>query len=150
VVRLCQALKETYNTLKRLTDQTESQEGTLRANALPSKKRSLAFVLAVLKYNVSPETIDEMISNLRKMQTEIQDHLKSLETSFDDVQDSYDFFHQQLVRVPTSSSLISTSTTLTVRVQLASWLEIFGRRDFSERRRKGNSVVSPLKLWLEF
>ena len=150
MVRLCQALKETYNTLKRLTDQTESQEGTLRANALPSKKRSLAFVLAVLKYNVSPETIDEMISNLRKMQTEIQDHLKSLETSFDDVQDSYDFFHQQLVRVPTSSSLISTSTTLTVRVQLASWLEIFGRRDFSERRRKGNSVVSPLKLWLEF
>jgi len=150
VVRLCQALKETYNTLKRLTDQTESQEGTLRANALPSKKRSLAFVLAVLKHNISSETMDELISNLREMQTEIQGRLKNLETSFDDVQDSYDFFHQQLVRVPTSGSLISTSTTLTVRVQLASWLENFGRRDFSERRRKRNSVVSPLKLWLEF
>jgi len=147
-VRLCRALNETHNTLTRLTDQTESQEGTLRANALPSKKKSLAFVLAILKHNVSSETMDEMISNLRsrEMQTEIQDRLKNLETSFDDVQDSYDFFHRQLVRVPTSSSLFSTSTTLTARVQLASWLEIFGGRDFSERRRKGNGVVSPLKL----
>ena len=144
-MRLCQALKETHNTLKRLTDQAESQEDTLRANALPSKKKSLAFVLAALKHNVSSETMDEMISNLREMQTEIQDCLRNLETSFDDVQDSYDFFHQQLVRVPTSSSLLSTSTTLTARVQLASWLEKFGGRDFSERRRKGNNVVSPLK-----
>ena len=143
-MRLCQALKETHDTLNRLTDQTESEEGTLRANALPSKKRSLAFVLAVLKHNVSPETIDEMIRNLREMQKEIQDRLKNLETSFNDVQNSYDFFHQQLVRVPTSSSLFSTSTTLTVRVQLASWLEKFGGRGFSERRRKGNNVVSPL------
>jgi len=149
-VRLCQALKETHDTLKRLTDQTESQEGTLRANALPSKKRSLAFVLAVLKHNVSSETMDEVISNLREMQTEMQDRLKNLETSFDDVQDSYDFFHRELVRVPTSGSLLSTSTTLTIRVQLASWLENFGGREFSERRRKRNSVVSPLKLWLEF
>jgi len=119
----------------------------MRANALPSEKGSLAFVLAVLKHNVSSETIDEVISNLREMQKEIQDRLKNLETSFNDVQDSYDFFHQQLVRVPTSSSLLSTSTTLTVRVQLASWLEKFGGRDFSERRRKGNNVVSPLELF---
>jgi len=143
-VRLCQALKETHNTLKRLTDQTESKEGTLRANALPSKKRSLAFVLAVLKYNVSPETIDEMIGNLREMQTEIQDRLKTLEASFNDVQDSYDFFRQQLLRAPRPTSLLSTSTTLTARVQLAGWLEKFGGRGFSERRRKGNNVVSPL------
>jgi len=146
-VRLCQALNETHNTLKRLTYQAESEEDTLRTNALPSKKRSLAFVLAVLKYNVSPEMIDGMISNLREMQTEIQDHLKSLETSFDDVKDSYDSFHRQLMRVPTPSSLFSTSTTLTARVRLASWLEIFGGCDFSERRRKGNRVWSPLKLF---
>ena len=146
-MRLCQALNETRNTLNRLTNQTDSEEDTLRVNALPSKKRSLAFVLAVLKYNVSPEMIDEMISNLRKMPTEIQDHLKSLETSFNDVKDSYDSFHRQLMRVPTPSSLFSTSTTLTARVRLASWLEIFGGCDFSERRRKGNRVWSPLKLF---
>ena len=147
-MRLCQALKETHNTLQRLTHQTES--GTRRANPLPSEEGSLALVLAVLKHTVSSETIDKVISDLREMQKEIQDRLKNLETSFNDVQDAYDFFHQQLVRVPTSSSLLSTSTTLTVRVQLASWLENFGGREFSERRRKGNDVVSPLKLWLGF
>ena len=143
-MRLCQALKETHDTLNRLTDQTESEEGTLRANALPSKKRSLAFVLAVLKHNMSPETIDKMVSNLREMQKEIQDRLKNLETSFNDVQNSYDFIHQQLVRAPRPTSSLSTSTTLTVRVQLASWLGNFGGRGFSERRRKGNNIVSPL------
>ena len=149
-MRLCQALQETHNTLEQLTGQTDPEEGTLCANPLPSKKRPLAFVLAVLKYNVSPETMDEMIGNLRKMQTEIQGHLKNLERSFKDVQDSYDFFHQQLMRVPTSSSLLSTSTALTARVQLASWLKHFGGRGFSERRRKGNGVVSPLKLFLGY
>jgi len=146
VVRLCQALKETHNTLKRLTDQTESEEGTLHANALPPKKRSLAFVLTVLKHNVSPETTDKMISNLREMQTEIRDRLKNVETSFNDVQDSYVFFHQQLVRVPTSGSTVPVSTTLTARVQLPNWLDNFRGRGFSERRRKGNSEVSPLNL----
>ena len=139
MVRLCRALKETHNTLERLTDQTESEEGTLRANTLPSKKRSLAFVRAVLKYNVSPQTIDEMISNLRQMQIEIQGRLRTLETSFNDVHISYDFFHRQFLRVPTSGS---TSTILPARVQLASWLETFGGRGSSKRSR--NETVSSL------
>jgi hypothetical protein len=143
-VRLCQALKETQSTLKRLTDQTESQGATLRANGLPSKKTSLAFVRAVLKYNMSPHTIDEMISNLREMQTEIQDRLRNLETAFNDVQDSYDFFHQQLARVPTSGS---TSTTLTARVQLVNWLGNFGGREFFKRSRNERRAVSSLSLF---
>jgi len=137
-MRLCKALKETHNTLKQLTDQTESEEATLHAN-VPSKKRSLAFVRAVLKYNVSPQTIDEMISNLRQMQIEIQGRLRTLETSFNDVHISYDFFHRQFLRVPTSGS---TSTILPARVQLASWLETFGGRGSSKRSR--NETVSSL------
>jgi GTP1/Obg family GTP-binding protein len=144
---LCQALKETQSTLKWLTDQTESQSATLRANVLPSKKTSPAFVRAVLKYNTSPQTIDEMISDLREMQTEIQDRLGNLETSFKDVQELYDFFHQQLVRVPTSVSLLSTSTTLTARVQLVSWLGKFGGRDNSKRSRIESRAVSSLNLF---
>jgi hypothetical protein len=147
-VRLCQALKETHNTLKRLTDQTESQGATLRANVLPSKKTSLAFVRGVLKYNMSPQTMDEMIRNLREMQTEIQDRLKNLETSFNDVQDACDFFHRQLVRAPTSASLLSTSSTLTVRVQLVSWLEKFGGGEFFKRSQNESRPVSSLNLFL--
>ena len=147
-MRLCQALKDTQNTLKRLTDQTGSEEATLRANVLPSKKRSLAFVRAVLKYNVSPQTIDEMISNLRQMQTEIQDCLRNLETSFNDVDNLHDRFHQQLERFSTYSHL-STSTTLPDRVQLVSFLEELGeRREFSQRSQNEESkLVSPLNLF---
>ena len=147
IASLCQALERTQCSLKRLADQTESEEATLRANALPLKKRSLAFVCAVLKYNVSPETIDEMINNLREMQTEIQGCLRHLETSFNDVGDLHDFFHRQLVRASICSHL-STSTTLTPRIQLVSWLEKFGERlGFSERGRNERRAVSPLDLF---
>ena len=149
VGRLCQALKETQCTLKRITDQSESEEATLRANALPSKKISLAFVRAVLKYSVSPQAIDEMISNLRGMQAGIQDCLRNLETSFKDVDDLHDFFHRQLVRFSTSSRL-STSTTLTARVQLVSWLGKFeGQGGFSERSRNKSGEVSSFVPLLE-
>jgi len=141
-MRLCKALKETQHTLKQLADQTESEEATLQAN-VPSKKLSLAFVLAVLKYNVSPQTIDEMISDMRKMQTEIQNRLRSLDTSFNDVYNSYDFFHRQLARFSTYSRL-STSTTLTTRVRLVSWLEKFGGSGSSKRSRNESRVVSSL------
>ena len=144
VVRLCQALKETQRTLKRFTDQSESEKATLRANALPSKKKSLAFVRAVLKYNVSPQTLDEMISNLRGMQTEVQDCLRNLETSFSDVGDFLDIFHRQIVQVPTAGSLYSTSTTLTARVLLVGWLEKFVGRGSSDRSQNESRTVSLL------
>jgi hypothetical protein len=99
---------------------------------------------------MSPQTVDEMISNLREMQTEVQDCLRNLETSFSDVDDLHDFFHRQLARVSISSSLFSTSTTLAVRLQLVNWLENFGGRGFSERRRKERGGVSPLNLFLAF
>ena len=150
-MRLCEASKETQRTLKRLTDQSESEEATLRASALPSNKKSLAFVRVVLKYNVSPQTIDEMISNLKDMQTEVQDCLGNLETCFNDVDDFLDFFHRQLMRVPTSGSLLSTSTTLTTRVLLVNWLERFGRRRGSSEGSPNESrTVSPLNLFLVF
>ena len=143
-------MEKTHCSLKRLTDQTESEEATLRANALPSKKRSLAFVCAVLKYNVSPETIDEIVSNLREMQTEVEDCLRYLEISLNDVCDLHDFFHRRLVRVSICSHL-STSTTLTARVQLVGWLENFGGRlGFSERTGNESTVVSPLNLLSKF
>ena len=147
---MCQALKDTQRNLERLTDQTESEEATLRANALPLKKRSLAFMCAVLKYNVSPGMINEMISNLREMRTEIQDRLRHLKTSLNDVEKLHDGFYRELVRV-TIWSRLSTSTTLTARVELASWLEKFGEQHgFSERVRNERRAVSPLNLLLEF
>ena len=142
ILGLCRALKETRRTIKRFTNQSESEEATLRAKALPSKKRSLAFVRAVLKYNVSPQTIDEIISSLRDMQKEVQDCLRNLEISFSDVRDFLDIFDRQVVE---TGSIRSTSTTLTARVLLVSWLDQFvGRRESSDRNPNENRTVSPL------
>jgi len=144
-MRLCQALKETHDTLKRLTDQTESEEAILRRNVLPSKKGSLAFVRAVLKYNMSPQTIHEVITNLREMQTEIQDCLSNLETSFKNVDDLHELFHRQLQF--STHSRRSTSTMLLKRVQLINWLGKFGgRREFSQRNQNESKPVSSLNL----
>ena len=147
-MRLCQALKETHDTLKRLIDQTESEEAILHANVLPSKKGSLAFVRAVLKYNMSPQTIHEVVSNLRQMQREIQDCRSNLETSFKNVDDLHDLFHRQVERFSICSGL-STSTTLPIRVQLVNWLGNFGGRELSQRNQNGSKPVSSL-TYLQF
>jgi replicative DNA helicase len=108
VLRLYRALKDAHGTLERLTDQTNA---TLHAAALPSKKMSLAFVRAVLK---SPKKLNEMISSLRKMQAEIRDCLRNLETAFNEVDHLYNSFSR------------STFIPLADRVKLVSLLEKFG------------------------
>ena len=150
VGRVCRALKQTQLCLERLTDQTESKEVTRGAKDLPLKKRSLAFVCAVLKHHASPGMIDEMIRNLRRMQTEIQDCLRRLETSFYDVDKLQDGFHRELVHATTGSHQ-STSSAFTPHDQVTSWLERFGEQNgISERIESEKRAVSPLNLFLEF
>ena len=79
------------------------------------------------------------------MQTEFQDCLRNLETSFSDVGDFLDIFHRQIVQIPTAGSLYSTSTTFTARVLLVGWLEtIVGRSGSSDRNKNESRTVSPL------
>ena len=114
------------------------------------RRRDHSLLCVLLKYNASPETIDEMIRNLREMQTEIQDCLAYLEISLNDVCGLHDLFHRQLVRVSIYSRF-STSTALTARLQLVSWLEKFGGQlGFSEQSGNECTAVSPLNLILEF
>ena len=96
---------------------------------------------AVLKYNVSPQTIDEIISSLRDMQKEVQDCLRNLEISFSDVRDFLDIFDRQVVE---TGSIRSTSTTLTARVLLVGWLEKFVGRGSSDRSQNESRTVSLL------
>jgi hypothetical protein len=70
------------------------------------------------------------------MQSEIRACLDKLESSFRHVNDLYNFANNRLVRVATHSSMLSTSTTLTARVKLVSWLKRReGSWSFSSRRR---------------
>jgi hypothetical protein len=57
------------------------------------------------------------------MQTEIRECLEELESSFGHVLNLYNTIKNPLVRVATSTSMVSTSTALTARVKLAGWLK---------------------------
>ena len=95
----------------------------LRSIALPTNVKSLGYVRAVLKHNLSPSKIADLIDGLRVMQSEIQACLEKLEASFKHINDLYSFANNRLVRVVTTTSLVSTSTMLTARIKLAGWLK---------------------------
>jgi len=57
------------------------------------------------------------------MQSEIRACLDELESSFGHVNDLYNFSSNRLTRVATSTSVFSTSTMLTARIELAGWLK---------------------------
>lgn len=95
----------------------------LQSIALPNNERSLAYVQAVLKHNFSPSELADLVNNIKTMQSEIRACFETLECSFGHVNDLYTFANNRLVRVATSTSIVSTSTMLTARVKLASWLK---------------------------
>ena len=136
VWKLCTTLDETFAILERLTDRAKEETTNLLSITLPSNERPLAYVKAVLKYNFSPSTVTDLVYGLRGMQSEIRACLDKLESSFRHVNDLYNLANNRLVRVVTTTSMVSTSTTLTARVKLVSWLKRReGTWSFFSRRR---------------
>ena len=133
VRKLYTTLDETFAVLKRLTDRAEAETTNLLPITLPANERSLAYVQAVLRYNLSPSTATYLV---RRMHSEIRACLDKLESSSRHVYDLYNLANNRLVRVATTTSMVSASTMLTARIKLVSWLK---RREgtwgFSSRRR---------------
>ena len=120
---LCDALDDTFAVLEQLTDRAEAEVSNLQSLALPTNEKSLAYVQAILKHNFSPSKVADLANNLQSMQSEIQACFEKLESSFGHVNDLYTFANNRLVRVSTSTSIVSTSTMLSARIKLASWLK---------------------------
>ena len=123
VQELCSTLDDTFAVLKQLTDDAESEQATLQFIAPPANERSLAYVQAVLRHHLSPSKVGGLVNNLKRMQSEIRACLDRLESCFGHVNDLYNIANNRLMRVATSTSVFSTSTTLTARVKLAGWLK---------------------------
>jgi len=125
---LCDALEETFNTLTQMTDRTNSDE--LRPAPLPSNKKSLEFTRVVLKHSFAPSKITDLVKCLRETRSDVQMCLTKLETTFQHVQTLYYITVNSLARITSRSSIFSTSTNLTVRIELAAllkrWEETWG------------------------
>jgi len=123
VAELCIALDETSDVFRQLTDQTKAKESKLHSLPLPDDIRSLAFLQVVLKHNLAPSKPTNLLKSLRDIRSEIQTCLRKLDTAFQHTQELYTTMANMLTRVATNVSILSTSTTLTARIQLLSWLE---------------------------
>ena len=104
-----------------MTDRTSSDD--LRPTPLPSNKKSLEFIRAVLKYNFTPSKITDLVKALRDVRSDVQRCLTKLETTFQHVHTLYDIMNNGLARIASRTSIFSTSTNLTVRIKLADWLK---------------------------
>ena len=135
--KLCIVLDDTSVLFKRLTDQTEAQESRLHSLSPPDDTKSLEFVQAVLRHNFAPSTTTNLVKSLRDMRSEIQMCLRKLETSFQHTWRLYGAMSNGLARAPTNRSTLSTSTTLTARINLVDWLKNRQGTWGISRQRKG-------------
>ena len=121
VRELCDTLEGTFSTLTQMMGRTGSDD--LRLAPLPSNKKSLEFTRAVLKHSFTPSKITDLVQSLRDMRSDVMRCITRLETTFQHVHTLYDIMNNGLARVASRASSFSTSTNLTVRVQLADWLK---------------------------
>ena len=128
VQELCDALEETFDTLTQMTDRTNSDD--LRPVPLPSNRKSLEFTRVVLKHSFAPSKITDLVKCLRETRSDVQMCLTKLESTFQHVQTLYTIMGNGLARSSSRTSIFSTSTNLTIRIELAArlrrWEEIWG------------------------
>ena len=138
----CDTLEETFSTLTQMTDRTNSDD--LQPAPLPSNKKSLEFTRAVLKHSFTPSTITDLVKGLREMRSDIETCLTRLETTFQHFHTLYDIMNNGLARTASRLSIFSTSTNLTVRIQLAAWLKGLEGTWGLSRQRRSISVSHPV------
>ena len=102
---------------------------------------SLKFVQAVLRHNLAPSKVNNLLKCVRTMRSEIQRCLRKLDNTFQHVWNIYTATTNGLARV---ASNLSTSTALTARIKLVDRLKDFeDRRRFARQRKAAAQVLSP-------
>ena len=142
VRELCDTLEATFGTLTVMADRTTSDD--LRPALLPFEKGFLQFTWAVLKNRFTSSRFTDLVKGLRGMRSDVQTCLIELEATFQHVHDLYDIMNIGLPRISSRASVFSTSTTLTVRIQLAGWLKRFKGAWGLSRQRGSTSVSHPV------
>jgi hypothetical protein len=142
VRELCDALEETFNTLTQMTDRAKSDD--LLPTPLPSNKKTLEFTRAVLKHSFTPSKITDLVKGLREMRSDVQMCFTKLDNTFQHVHTLYNIMGNGLPRISSrksrTSSIFSTSTNLTVRIELAAWLSRWEETWGFSLQRKPTSV----------
>lgn len=141
IQELCSALDAASSSLKRLTDRSTSND--LQPAALPANRKSLEFVRAVFRHNLSPSKITDIVGALQDMRSDVQMCSARLGSAFQHAYTLYEIMNCGLVRTATRDSMFSTSTSLTIRLKLVDWLEWFEVTQNLSVQRKFTPVSYP-------
>ena len=134
--------------LKQMT--VKMNEDNLRPAPLPSDKKSLEFIGAVLKHSITPSKITDLVKALREMHSDVQTCLTELEATFQHVQTLYYVIGNGLGRITSRTSVASTSTNLSVRIKLADWLKGWEGTWGPFKQRESTSVSHPVSSQTPF
>ena len=125
-------------------------EDDLRPAPLPSDKKSLEFIRAVIKHGFTRSKITDLVKALREMRFGAQTCLTKLEATFQHVLTLYNMTSNGLARIASRTSIASTSTNLTVRIKLAAWLKVWEGTLGSFKRHESPSVSHPVSFQRPF
>ena len=144
VQKLCDELEETFSALTQMTDRMNSDD--MRPDPLPSNKKSPEFARAVLNHSLAPSKIDYLAKNVRDMRFDVTRCTTRLDTTFQHVYTLYNIMHNGLglARNASRVSILSTSTNLTARIQLADRLKGWEGTWGLSRRDRSSSASHPV------
>ena len=111
VKELCESLESTRSLLAERAGLAQHETTTLEP--LPQDRRSLAFVKALFKHNLSPSNIEDAIIALKDFQFEVESCQQTTELAFQKVWTVYEIIKSQtLQRSPSVSPISSNSTQM--------------------------------------
>ena len=111
VKELCESLESTRGLLAEWAGQ--AQRETTALEPLPQDRRSLAFVQAVFKHNLSPSNIEDAVIALKDFHFEVESCQQTTELAFQQVWRIYEIVKSQTIQRRSSVSTISSISTQT-------------------------------------
>ena len=94
---LCKALEASLSMWTQMTVRMNGDD--LRLAPLPSDKKSLKFIRSVLKHNLTPSKITNLVKALQEMRSDVQTCLTELEDAFQYVYILYNTMSNGLARI---------------------------------------------------
>ena len=112
---LTKALENTQECIEQWVNNANSAP-TIPHNALPSNRKSLVFIQAVFKHNVSPSAIDDAVDAVEELQFEVTKYREKAEIAFQHLWVLYNVQNFRTLQGHASvESLASVSTRVSVR-----------------------------------
>ena len=141
---LTKALETTQDCIEQWVN-NENSAPIVPHNALPSKRKSLEFIQAVFKHNVSPAAIDDAIEAVEELQFEVTKYREKAEIAF---QHLWHLYSVQNFRALQGHASVESFASVSTRVSVQTVESISNRiAECSAHCAEGDGELDPIQ-WL--